>query len=89
MVLSNFLYRLINLARFQFKNQEELDRIKTNQGLIYFNSRNIDPELPFNSNGFSVFSQFDEDGLINALIKGLFSCIFTTNEMSNPIYMFM
>jgi hypothetical protein len=70
MVLSNFLYRLINLARFQFKNQEELDRIKTNQGLIYFNSRNIDPELPFNSNGFSVFSQFDEDGLINALIKG-------------------
>ena len=70
MFLNNFLYRLINLARFQFKNQEELDRIKTNQGLVYFNSRNIDPELPFDSYGFSVFSQFDEDGLINALIKG-------------------
>lgn len=70
MILSNFFYKLINLVRFQFKNQDVLDTIKTNQGLMYFNSRSIDPKLQFNSYGFSVFSQYDEDGLINLLING-------------------
>ena len=50
-------------------------------------SRNIDPELPFNSNGFSVFSQFDEDGLINALIKGFDN--ISKNPYSNLVWMIL
>ena len=70
MALSNYFQKLINLIRSLINNQENLDKIKTNQGLIHFNSRSISSEFSFNSYGFSVFSRYDEDGLINILING-------------------
>lgn len=69
MFLKKYL-KILNLLNSLNKLQDNIDTLKTNQALAYFNSRVIDSKQQINEYGFSVFSQYDEDGLINALIKG-------------------
>ena len=69
MILKKY-HKILNFLNSLNRFQDDLDTLKTNQALAYFNSRMIDPKKKLNEYGFSVFSQFDEDGLINALVTG-------------------
>jgi hypothetical protein len=63
------LTKIINYLHFLNRLPDEWDNLKGNQGIIYFDGiRKVDK---FDEAGFCVFSQFDEDGLLDFIIKNV------------------